>query len=775
MVNSVYLSVIMVTDMTRKTVKTGSDFHIELVNGGHYNAKALRAKVEEIQSKVPAGVGIAINALYITQDSQFGSISASGKSLSATKIIGASQATRIKHVAFKPESADGIRQVVTTAAANPTFPTSANGDGWSCRISLVAGTSFGGSEDVWPYIFVAAVAYRMQRIPFDGVLYASCIMVDAEAHTSLRVKKLIPRCRRHQVGGTSDKNTGGSELGARPQGRHSQCQGLGGVQKHGVQHVRGEALGVRAMEPRFGHREAEQGLLHAAVQVEERTTYEKVALRIVRPISPARLHPRDFVTGSTALESTNRSPTPRKYRSRPSQADPRGGTAPAMRVSLNCIGAPLFALISSISGVTIKQDGDSTTSSITSTVSPLADWCNPTPSKEFPWKLWLGDFKTLPSINLRDAFTGPEAKIKEADIQRFYAVIGSDGEFSGASALTRNKHRWILPLSPAGRPSDVHGDLLKSAHVSNGFKLAPGIFFLQGIVLLVRSHQAAPLLSGTRLFFQTGLEYRYEDTTSHPEISVTGKIFVRHNRKQLVPVSTVGYGHGFSHNNLVLAFLRCRGAPDAIFSQSENGGYSLTSSKYDVHTVGMVVTSDRLEVKLKHAGMNNGRSAILVETVNGCGEKVLMGIAEVAQAPTAFSSPTSSAVWEAADEHLLAVHGFPIVDIVKNNPKAKTSRFGGMNEQAIRSRYVAMIHDTMRKDGAAKTLPLPREPRRQDFSLHFRPFRWSSMAPQIAQTALCVAEKAAIEDKRCWGMIHSALASIADAVPIALLVNVAFY
>ncbi|KAG8974078.1 3-oxoacyl-[acyl-carrier-protein] synthase, partial [Tulasnella sp. 427] len=139
---------IMVAGMTPTTVKAGfvsavlaAGYHIELAGGGHYNAKALRAKVAEIQSKIPAGVGITLNALYINQR-QFGfqfplwqELKREGLPIEgfcvaagipstekAAEIIGALQAAGIKHVAFKPGSVDGIRQVVTIAAANPTFP-----------------------------------------------------------------------------------------------------------------------------------------------------------------------------------------------------------------------------------------------------------------------------------------------------------------------------------------------------------------------------------------------------------------------------------------------------------------------------------------------------------------------------------------------------------------------------------------------------------------------------------------------------------------------------
>lgn len=43
-------------------------------------------------------------------------------------------------------------------------------------------------------------------------------------------------------------------------------------------------------------------------------------------------------------------------------------------------------------------------------------------------KLWFSDDESLPSINLRDTFTGPEVTISEADIQCFCAIVGNDGE-----------------------------------------------------------------------------------------------------------------------------------------------------------------------------------------------------------------------------------------------------------------------------------------------------------------------------------------------------------
>ncbi len=263
---------IMVAGMTPTTVKAGfvsavldAGYHVELAGGGHYNAAALRAKVAEIQSKIPAGVGITLNALYINPR-QFGfqfplwqemrreGLPVEGFCVAAgipstekaAEIIGALRSAGIKHVSFKPGSVDGIRQVVNIAAANPDFPiimqwTGGRAGGHhSCEdfhqpilatygairqhanLILVGGSGFGGADDLWPYLTGDwSEAYDTQPMPFDGFLFASRVMVAKEAHTSSSVKDLIVAAAGvddAQWEGTYAKETGGiltvrSELG----------------------------------------------------------------------------------------------------------------------------------------------------------------------------------------------------------------------------------------------------------------------------------------------------------------------------------------------------------------------------------------------------------------------------------------------------------------------------------------------------------------------------------------------------------------------------------
>ena len=193
---------VMVAGMTPSTVKAGfvsailsAGYHVELAGGGHYNAAAIPAKVAEIQSLIPPGVGIALNSLYINPR-QFGfqlpwwqEMKSEGLPIegfcvaagipsteTAAEIIGALRDAGIKHVAFKPGSVEGIRQVVAIAVTNPDYPIIMQWTGGRAgghhsyedfhqpilatyasirsqtNISLVAGSGFGDREGVWPIL-----------------------------------------------------------------------------------------------------------------------------------------------------------------------------------------------------------------------------------------------------------------------------------------------------------------------------------------------------------------------------------------------------------------------------------------------------------------------------------------------------------------------------------------------------------------------------------------------------------------------------------------------
>ncbi|GAA5936216.1 hypothetical protein JCM1841_007037 [Sporobolomyces salmonicolor] len=264
---------LMVAGMTPTTVKAGfvsavlkAGYHVELAGGGHYNEKAVRAKVAEIQKLVnKPGVGITLNCLYINQRQWTfqlplwqqmkkeglpveGLCVAAGipSTEKAKEIIDGLRDAGIKHVSFKPGSVDGIRQVVNIASSNPDFPiilqwTGGRAGGHhSCEdfhapilstyasirqhpnIKLVGGSGFGDAEGTYPYLSGEwSEKYGVARMPFDGFLFASWVMVAKEAHTSESVKQLIvdaPGVDDDKWEQTYEKPTGGimtvnSELG----------------------------------------------------------------------------------------------------------------------------------------------------------------------------------------------------------------------------------------------------------------------------------------------------------------------------------------------------------------------------------------------------------------------------------------------------------------------------------------------------------------------------------------------------------------------------------
>jgi fatty acid synthase subunit alpha len=203
--------------------------------------------------------------------------------------------------------------------------------------------------------------------------------------------------------------------------------------------------------------------------------------------------------------------------------------------------------------------------------------------------------------------------------------------------------------------------------------------------------------------------------------------------------------------------------------------------------------------------MRNRNLVVKVETINQRGEKIIEGAAEVAQPPTVcLHRSRFSGAWYGHGPLQFFSHGPRCLGCCgrafarrlwlldsryrKHNPKDKTIHFGGIKGQAIRQRYIDMTFDTLNKDGNVKTLPLF-----TDINVRTQHYMFSHpngllFATQFAQIALVVTEKATFDDMCSKGLIqrdsafaghslgeYSALASIADVLPISSLVGVVFY
>ncbi|KAF3910427.1 hypothetical protein ABW20_dc0105531 [Dactylellina cionopaga] len=228
---------------------------------------------------------------------------------------------------------------------------------------------------------------------------------------------------------------------------------------------------------------------------------------------------------------------------------------------------------------------------------------------------------------------------------------------------------------------------------------------------------------------------------------------------------------------------------------------------YTVNFVGMVLPNDDVSISLKHSGMVGGRKIISVEVVNKeTEEKVLVGEAEVEQPVSAYvftgqgsqeqgmgmdlydSSPVAREVWDRADKHFMDNYGFSIVAIVRHNPKELTVHFGGPIGKAIRQNYMAMTFETVNADGSTKSERMFKEIDENTTSYTYRSPTGLLSATQFTQPALTLMEKASFEDMRSRGLVqrdsmfaghslgeYSALAALAEVMPIESLVSVVFY
>ncbi|KAJ5208110.1 hypothetical protein N7449_002489 [Penicillium cf. viridicatum] len=228
---------------------------------------------------------------------------------------------------------------------------------------------------------------------------------------------------------------------------------------------------------------------------------------------------------------------------------------------------------------------------------------------------------------------------------------------------------------------------------------------------------------------------------------------------------------------------------------------------FQVSLVGMVLPNDMITVKLQHVGMIAGRKIIKVEASNKeTEEKVLEGEAEVEQPVTSYvftgqgsqeqgmgmelyaSSPVAQEVWDRADRHFMENYGLSIIDIVKNNPKELTVYFGGPRGKAIRENYMAMTFESVNADGSIKSEKIFKEVDENTASYTYRSPTGLLSATQFTQPALTLMEKASFEDMRTKGLVqrdssfaghslgeYSALAALADVMPIESLVSVVFY
>ncbi|KAL4137325.1 hypothetical protein PRIC2_000847 [Phytophthora ramorum] len=236
---------VMVAGMTPTTSLEGIDlvaaiqnagFHGELAAGGLSRPNIFEDAVNELVSKIKPGLGIAINMLYLNAKQwgfQFPMVlrmRSSGVPIEsitigagiptkerALEMMSQLKAVGINVVCFKPGSVDGINAVLEIAAAMPTMDVMLQWTGGRAgghhsfedfhqpmedtyadirrvpNVLLVVGSGFGNWEDSKQYITGEWSLARghLHKMPADGILLGSRVMVAKEAATAPEVKKLL--------------------------------------------------------------------------------------------------------------------------------------------------------------------------------------------------------------------------------------------------------------------------------------------------------------------------------------------------------------------------------------------------------------------------------------------------------------------------------------------------------------------------------------------------------------------------------------------------------
>ncbi|KAJ2654489.1 fatty acid synthase alpha subunit Lsd1, partial [Coemansia sp. RSA 1199] len=241
---------VMVAGMTPTTASEqfvaaimNAGYHAEIAGGGIHTESDMVTRLHHLAESIAPGHGITLNCIYVNQRQwsfQFttllrlrreglpiaglcigGGVPSFDKAL---EIISKLRSAGIRHMSFKPSSAEAVRHVIKIAQASDGFPivlqwTGGRGGGHhsfedfhqpiletyaairKCdNIVLIAGSGFGDAEGTLPYMTGDwSVAFGQAPMPFDGILLGSRVMVAQEAGTSLAVKELIVA-----AAGTSD-------------------------------------------------------------------------------------------------------------------------------------------------------------------------------------------------------------------------------------------------------------------------------------------------------------------------------------------------------------------------------------------------------------------------------------------------------------------------------------------------------------------------------------------------------------------------------------------
>ncbi|RLL99566.1 hypothetical protein CFD26_107307 [Aspergillus turcosus] len=310
--------------------------------------------------------------------------------------------------------------------------------------------------------------------------------------------------------------------------------------------------------------------------------------------------------------------------------------------------------------------------------------------------------------------------------------------------------------------------------------------------------------STSRVLFDSPLELALTpDTFSAP----TDNLMYAYASKDLNPIhlskpmaayaelpGTITHGMNISARVRALLCLHLCGGDESLFH------------RFTVSFTDMVLPDEQLQLSAQHIGMVDGTRVIEFTARDQAGRTVVAkGEAEIRNAPTAMlftgqgsqrkgmgmelrqSSAVARQLWDRADAYFVNTYGFRISDIVINNPKKLTVRFGGPLGRKIRDNYRALRYLVPDGDAFKPTQIFP-ELDDNTASYTFSHDTGLLFATQFAQPALTLTEVAIYEDLKSRGLVsptttfaghslgeYAAIAAFGGVVPLETLMAIAFY